>query len=105
MFKIEVECLVLIGFLHVENDSEQGTPSFSQPKPKANQVRFLSNFRNLNKQLKRKPYTMLIINEVLLKLESFQYATSLDLNMGYYHIRLGKKSSNSCTIIPPREKY
>ena len=26
------------------------------------------------------------INEMLLKLEVFQYATSLDLNMGYYHI-------------------
>ena len=28
------------------------------------------------------------INEILLKLEVFQYATSLDLNMGYYHIQL-----------------
>ena len=26
------------------------------------------------------------INEMLLKLEGFQYATSLDLNMGYYNI-------------------
>ena len=26
------------------------------------------------------------INEILLKLEVFRYATSLDLNMGYYHI-------------------
>ena len=32
------------------------------------------------------------INQILLKLEGFQYATSLDLNMGYYHIWLsGKK--------------
>ena len=28
------------------------------------------------------------INDMLLKLEVFQYATSLDLNMGYYHIQL-----------------
>ena len=28
------------------------------------------------------------INEILLKLKGFKYATSLDLNMGYYHIRL-----------------
>ena len=26
------------------------------------------------------------INGMLLKLEGFQYATLLDLNMGYYHI-------------------
>ena len=34
-------------------------------------------------------------NEMLLKLEGFQYATSIDSNMGFYHIRL----SNVCTII------
>ena len=27
-------------------------------------------------------------NEMLLKLEGFQYDTSLDLDMGYYHIQL-----------------
>ena len=31
------------------------------------------------------------INEMLLKLEGFQYAISLDLNMGYYHIWIRKK--------------
>ena len=28
------------------------------------------------------------INEMLLELEGFQYVTSHDLNMGYYHIQL-----------------
>ena len=41
---------------------------------------------------------------MLLKLEVFQYATSLDLNMGYYHIKLSKNSSNLCTIIIPWER-
>ena len=44
-------------------------------------------------------------NEMLLKLEGFQYTTSLDLNMGYYHIRLRKNSSNLCMIITLWEKY
>ena len=44
-------------------------------------------------------------NVMLLKLEGFQYATSLDLNMGYYHIWLSKNASNLCTIILPWEKY
>ena len=30
---------------------------------------------------------------------------SLDLNMGYYHIRLCKEASNLCTIILPWVKY
>ena len=45
------------------------------------------------------------INEMLLKLEGFQYATSLYLNMGYYHIRLSKNASNLCTIILTWGKY
>ena len=88
MFKKEVEHLVILGFPEVANDSEWGSPSFAQHKPKTNQVRFLSDFRNLNKKLKQKPYPMPKINEMLLELEVFQYATSLDLNMGYYYIRL-----------------
>ena len=45
------------------------------------------------------------INEMLLRLEGFQYDKSLDLNMGYYHIRLIKNETNLCTIILPRRKY
>ena len=45
------------------------------------------------------------INEILLKLEGFQYDTSLDLNMGYYYIRLRKNTSNLCSIILLWGKY
>ena len=45
------------------------------------------------------------INEILLKLEVSQYAPSLDLNVGYYHIQLTEDSSNLCTIIIPWVKY
>ena len=86
MFKKSVEYLVPLGVLKRARDSEWGSPSFTQPKPKSNRVRFLSDFRNINKELQRKPYPMPKINEMLLKLEYFQYDTSLDLNMGYYHI-------------------
>ena len=45
------------------------------------------------------------INEMLLKLEGFIYATSLDLNMVYYNIRISKNPSNLCKIIIPWRKY
>ena len=45
------------------------------------------------------------IIEMLLKLESFQYATSHDLNMVYYHTRLNKNASILCMIIIPWVKY
>ena len=38
---------------------------------------------------------------MVLKLESFQYATSLDLNMGYYYIQISESASNLCKIIIP----
>ena len=42
---------------------------------------------------------------MLLKLEGFQYGTSLDLNMGYYHIELTPNSKRLCTIVLPWGKY
>ena len=45
-----------------------GRPIFCKPKPETNQVRFLSDFRNLNKRLIREPYVMPKINELLFKL-------------------------------------
>ena len=45
------------------------------------------------------------INDLLLELEVFQYAASLDLNMGYYNIPLSENASNLCAIILPWVKY
>ena len=42
---------------------------------------------------------------MILNLEGFQYTTSLELNMGYYHIRLREQASNLCTIILPWVNY
>jgi hypothetical protein len=42
---------------------------------------------------------------MLQKLEGFMYATSLDLNMGYYHMLLTPFSSRLCTIVLPWGKY
>ena len=48
----------------------------------------ISDFRNMNKQLKHKPYPISKVKKMLLKLEYFNYATLLDLNIGYFHIQL-----------------
>ena len=64
-----------------------------------NKIRFLSDFRNLNRQLERKPYPMPKIRDMLLSLQVFQYAMTRELNMGCYHIFLGKEAGRLCTII------
>jgi hypothetical protein len=45
------------------------------------------------------------MSTVLQELEGFSYATALDLNMGYYTIRLDPDASKICTIIFPWGKY
>ena len=64
-----------------------------------------SDFSELNKWIKRKPFPIPKNQDLLLKLECFQYATSLDLNMGYYHIELSPFSHELCTIVLPWGKY
>ena len=77
VFIKEAERLVILGFLEEANDSECGAPSFDQPKAKMNCVRFLSGFQTLNRLLKRKPYTIPKIHEMILNSEGFQLTTSI----------------------------
>jgi hypothetical protein len=62
-------------------------------------VIFISDFRKLNDILKRKPYPISKIAQMLQELEEFSYATSLDLNMGYYTIKLDSDAPKLCTIV------
>ena len=66
-------------------------------------VRMISDFREVNKRLVRKPFPIPKISTVLQELEGFTFATALDLNMGYYTIRLDPDASKVCTIILPWE--
>ena len=59
--------LVAIGVLKKINSSEWATPSFIIPK-KDGRVRFISDFGRLNKQIKRKPYPLPHIKDMLNKL-------------------------------------
>jgi hypothetical protein len=68
-------------------------------------VRTTSDFRELNKRTVRKPYPIPKISTILQELESFTYATALDLNLGCYTIRLDPKASKICTIIFPWGKH
>jgi hypothetical protein len=84
--------------------SEWALPSFIIPK-KDKTIRFLSDFWKVNKRLVKKPFPTPKISMVLQEIEEFSYATALDLNMGYYTIRLDPDASKICTIIFPWGKY
>jgi hypothetical protein len=65
----------------------------------------LYGFRKLNEMLKRMPYLIPKNAQMLQELEKFAYATSLDLNMGYYTIKLDSDAHKLCTILTPFGKY
>ena len=100
----EIERLCKLGVLERQQESEWASPSFIVPK-KNGTVRFLSNFWEVNKRIVRTPFPIPKISTVLQELKGFSYATALDLNMGYYTIRLDPDSSKICTIIFPWGKY
>jgi hypothetical protein len=94
----EISCLILIGVLKWQPLSK------SVPK-KEYKLCLISNFRELNKQIVRKPYPVPQISTTLQELEGFTYATTLNLNMGYYTIRLDPTAAKMCTIIFAWGKY
>jgi hypothetical protein len=102
--KHEIERLVPLGVLKRCSDSEWAAPTFIIPE-KNGTVRFISDFRRLNEELKRKPYPTPTIAQMLQELEKFAYATSLDFNMGYYTIRLHPDYQKLSTIVTPFGKY
>ena len=102
--KKEVERLVKIGVLKKQPTSEWASPTFIIPKTNQT-VRFLSDFREVNKRIVRTPYPIPKVSSMLQEMEGFTYATALDLNMGYYTIRLDPDAQKICTIILPWGKY
>jgi hypothetical protein len=64
-------------------------------------VRILTDFRRINAQVKRKPFPLPKISDLLRKLSGFKYATAIDLSMGFYHIPLGLEAHKLCTTILP----
>jgi hypothetical protein len=97
----EIDCLIAIGVLKWQPSSKWASPSFIILK----KDHTISDFRELNKRIVRKPYPIPKISTTLQELEGFTYATTLDLNMGYYTIRLDPTAAEMCTIIFPWGKY
>ncbi len=100
----KVERLCKLGALERQPASEWALPSFIIPK-KDRTVCFLSDFWEVNKRLVRTPFPIPKISTVLQGIEGLSFATALDLNMGYYTIRLDPDASKICTIIFPWGKY
>ena len=68
--KDEINRLIGFGVLRKINDSEWGSPMFTVPKPDTT-LRTVADLRELNKRIKRKPFPLPKIQELLQKLQGF----------------------------------
>ena len=98
--KKEIDRFESLGIWKRVSQSPWTAGTFIQPK-KTGDVRVLTDFRKLNEWLVRKPHPLPKISDLLQKLEGFQWATAIDLSMGYYHIPLDEYSQGLCGTVMP----
>ena len=81
-FRKEIQSLVEIGVLTSVQKLQYGAPIIIIPKNEGT-VRFITDYQNLKQKIFRHLYPLPRIGETMQKLEGLQYATELDVNMGY----------------------
>jgi len=99
-FKKELQHLVQIYVLRPSGPTNWAFPTFIIPKANRT-VRWVSDFRELNKVLKRRPYPLPIIHEEIFKRKRYTHFTKIDLSMMFYHFELDEASRDICTIATP----
>ena len=80
------------------------TPVFIIPK-KEGAVGFITDYYRLNQQLVRNTHRLTIVCDNIQQLEGFQYDISLNINMGYYTIRISPASQDMMAIVTEFRKF
>jgi predicted aspartyl protease len=100
----EIDRLIELGVLEKTYSSETASPAFFIKKP-SGALRLLNDFRRLNKYLRRAPYFVPLIREVLTRLGNATVFSSMDANMGYYARVLSEESRKYTAFCLPFGKF
>jgi hypothetical protein len=91
LLKKEVERLCKIGVLRKTNNSKWAAQGFAIPK-KNKQIQFVTDFHMLNRFLRRYPFPLPSIQEIMRTVDGLTFVSVLDFNMGFWMIQLDKES-------------
>ena len=97
VFLQELQHLIDKGVLEHVPRSEWAFPTFIIPK-KDGRVRWVSDFRKLNKLLKRPRYFLPSIPEIMQRRQGFTFITKIDIAMGFYTFEIDLASQKLCVI-------
>ena len=104
-FKQELDRLVKLSVVKRlcghETQGDFAFPSFTMPKKNNDGIRFVTDFRELNEHVHRSPFLVPPTRDTLHKMEGFQFATTIDMSMGYWHTQLDLESQEKCVITTP----
>jgi hypothetical protein len=105
--KKEVQRLIDTGVLEEVSGTKAGpwcAPSFIVRK-KDGKVRFVTDYRELNKHIRRKPWPMPHVTDLIQDIGSYTYVTALNLSMGFYHFQLSQELLDMSTFMLPFGLY
>ncbi len=104
VFQKELQHLIDEKVLKRIDRSEWAFPTFLIPK-KDGRVRWISDFRKLNKLLRRPRYFLPSIPFIMQKRVGFTYVTKIDISMGFYTFELDEAAQKLCVISTPFGLY